>query len=125
MIPPVSKRPLNVFRLPLGRQPSMWVRVQRVCDTHSKPGKRHVSRLPRPIRGSLVVAAAAVLLVAGALMLVLPGAGLLLIGAALALLAGEFPSVRGRLQWAATIAAALRARAARVIRFGQRPDAGG
>jgi hypothetical protein len=125
MIPTLSKRPLNLFRLRLGRQPSMCVQVQRVGDTHRNPENGTVSRLPRPIRRSLVVAAAAVLLVAGALMLVLPGPGLLLIGAALALLAGEFPSVRDRLQWAATIAAALHARAERVIRFGRRPYTGG
>jgi Putative transmembrane protein (PGPGW) len=84
-----------------------------------------VSRLPRPTHRWLVVAAAGILLVLGALMLVLPGPGLLLIGAALALLAGEFPSVRDRLHLAATIASALRAGAARMIRFGQRPDTGG
>ena len=72
-----------------------------------------VSRLPRPVSLVLVVAASAVLLVAGTLMLVLPGPGLLLIGAALALLAGEFPAVRARLEQAATIAAAVRARLTR------------
>jgi len=75
-----------------------------------------VSRLPRAVRLALVVAASAVLLVAGTLMLVLPGPGLLLIGAALALLAGEFPSVRARLEQAATIVAAVRARLTRETR---------
>lgn len=75
-----------------------------------------VSRLPRPVRLALVVAASAVLLVAGTLMLVLPGPGLLLIGAALALLAGESPAVRARLEQAATIAAAVRARLTRETR---------
>jgi len=75
-----------------------------------------VSRLPRAVRLVLVVAASAVLLVVGALMLVLPGPGLLLIAAALALLAGEFPSVRARLQSAARIVAEMRARFLRVTR---------
>jgi len=82
----------------------------RVDDTHRNLEGGILSRLPRPVRLSLVIVAAAILLPVGALMLVLPGPGLLLIGAGLALLAGEFPFVRTQLQRAATIVAAVRTR---------------
>ena len=79
-------------------------------DTDRKLEEGILSRLPRPVRLSLVIVAAAILLPVGALMLVLPGPGLLLIGAGLALLAGEFPFVRAQLQRAGTIVAAVRTR---------------
>ena len=87
----------------------MYVRCG-VGEPHRNPEDGVVSRLPRPVRLSLVIAAAAVLLPAGALMLVLPGPGLLLIAAGLGLLASEFLFVRIQLRRAVTIVAALRAR---------------
>jgi hypothetical protein len=102
MIEAFSEAHLKVFRLPLGRWPSMYFR-SREGDTDGI-----LNRLPRRVRVSLVIVAAAILLPVGVLMLVLPGPGLLLIGAGLALLAGEFPLVRAQLQRAGTIVAALR-----------------
>jgi len=82
----------------------------RANDPRRQPEDHIVSDLPRAVRLSLVIVAAAILLPAGAVMLVLPGPGLLVIGAGLTLLAGEFPVVRRQLRRAATIASALRAR---------------
>ena len=79
-------------------------------DTRRHVEDQIVKVLPRPVRLSLVIAAAAILLPVGAVMLVLPGPGLLVIGAGVALLAGEFPVVRRLLRQAATIAGAARAR---------------